>query len=135
MLPAIFPGDLIHLRRPEPGDFRIGTIVCFPTSKTQLSAHRIIETRLVGSQKTLRVRGDSQHNGEWVPEVAVAYVVQSVDGRLGRWARGDWRDRLFQKWALVDRKTHKALWSATIGTLCLVDRLRPWCRRSKVKRP
>jgi len=121
MLPAIFPRDIIHARAATRGDLVEGAIVAYlegaPGGEARLVTHRIVGAHERGGAWSFDVRGDAQTRSVRVDASAIAYVVVSVDGRLGSWSVDGWRGRALCRWAMSSSRAFGRLRRACVVAL------------------
>ena len=92
MLPTLFPGDLVCVRRVDPKTLAVDDIVMF-CREQQLVIHRIVEIREWDGKRFFSTRGDSMPQSD--PEVdesnilgkVVSEKVSSPSMRRTRWNR------------------------------------------------
>lgn len=99
MLPSIWPGDELVVRRAQPRDLVPGALVAYPGGVGRVLVHRVLEAPAQGD---LVIRGDHLTHLERVPRAGVAYVVLEVNGRFGHFRPGDPRGRLLARLALAE---------------------------------
>jgi len=93
MLPSILPGSKLAIRAVDGDHVRPGDVLCYPTDRVSVTAHRVVDIERDAAGKVFVTRGDAQGGGERVPESAAAFRVTRVcygplsyrtDGSIGR---------------------------------------------------
>lgn len=82
MVPALWPGDLVEVRRWTRGDLRVGEIVVFEQHR-RLVIHRIAEVLEGPRALHLVTRGDAQRVHDQAVELSELLGVVSAIGRCG----------------------------------------------------
>lgn len=88
MVPALFPGDTLVVRRAAPEDIRAGQVVLL-AREGRLYAHRLVDKRIVGPTTRLITRGDAL--GEYDPP----FTENELLGRVAAVTRRGKRIELF----------------------------------------
>lgn len=82
MFPFILPGSRLFVEAVDGETVRVGDIVCYPSNREQMVAHRVVAIHTRDGQRFFWVKGDSSPVGEEIPMNAIAYTVSRIEHGL-----------------------------------------------------
>ncbi len=82
MIPSIFPGSTLHVRKINPGSVKVGDILCYPESNQRMEAHRVVRAKKGLKGLVFITKGDAQDHTREIQASAAAYVVVRVENRF-----------------------------------------------------
>jgi hypothetical protein len=115
MIPAIFPGARLSVRPVDPGEVRVGDIVCFPCPDRTMAAHRVVGIEQGDGKRAFLTRGDAQDGFERIEATAIASRVDRVQQRFLSYDATDRLGRLFARLALVESRPGRLARRALVG--------------------
>ncbi len=79
MIPSIFPGAELHVKKASPSKMKTGDILLYPGPNKKIVAHRVIRIEHGEHGIVFITRGDAQRTEDAIPQSAAAFVVKRVE--------------------------------------------------------